>query len=70
MASVESQKYMGETACARIVILRIMVRLTQEHRNAIVIWATPVKSGGLGLSASEIQRRLKRVFKLCTTIDT
>ncbi len=43
-----------------------MVRLTQEHRNAIVIiWATLVKSGGLGLSASEIQRRLKRVFKLC-----
>ena len=52
-----------------------MGRLTQVHRNAVVMWATPINNdklsqGGLGLRASAIKRRLYKVFNCTTTLHT
>ena len=45
-------------------------RLSQEERNAIVMWSSPVKKGGHGLGPSKIVRKLKRVFGTIVTYHT
>ena len=49
--------------------------LEQVHRNAVVMWATPIENGSLpqgghGLTNTQIQNRLKRVFKLTVAFST
>ena len=72
--------FRGKSACARKFICTVyymllrMGRLDQRHRNATVMWATPVNNGklsygGLGMSASTIKRRLYKVF-VTTSIHT
>ena len=51
-----------------VLCLEPMRVLEQVHQNAVVMWATPSENGSLpqgghGLTNTQIQNRLKRVFK-------
>ena len=58
-----------------VLCLEPMRVLEQVHRNAVVMWATPIENGSLpqgghGLTNTQIQNRLKRVFKLTVAFST
>ena len=68
--SKRHQKSKGKSACVRNTPVFGLGMLEQRCRNAIVLWATPKKDGGLELPASEILRRLKRVFNVTSNYTT
>ena len=58
-----------------VLCLEPMRVLEQVHRNAVVMWATPIENGSLpqgghGLTNTQIQNRLKQVFKLTVAFST
>ena len=58
-----------------VLCLEPMRVLDQVHRNAVVMWATPIENGSLpqgghGLTNTQIRNRLKRVFKLTVAFGT
>ena len=66
----------GETCKLQQLVLCLdMGKLKQIHRNAIVMWASPVKNGlqpqgGHGLTNTQILGKLKRVFNVKVTFCT